>query len=117
MTTTIAIDGIRMDGGTQPRASSIDVELVEEYARDIAAGAVLPPPVVFYDGTHYWLADGFHRVCAYKSKRIEKRIGRIEIECEVRQGSRRDAILFSVGANSTHGLRRSNDDTTSAAPC
>jgi hypothetical protein len=92
-----------MDGGTQPRAS-IDRELVNEYADAIAEGAALPPPVVFYDGEVYWLADGFHRVHAHKA------LERAEIECDVRQGTKRDAILFSLGANSTHGQRRSNDD-------
>src|ERR1700722_14805947 len=28
----------------------------------------------------------------------------------IRQGTRRDAVLFSVGANASHGLRRTNDD-------
>jgi hypothetical protein len=50
------------------------------------------------------LADGFHRfhACA--------KIGREHIEADVRQGTRRDAILHSVGANEEHGLRRTNDD-------
>jgi hypothetical protein len=30
--------------------------------------------------------------------------------CEVRQGTRREAVLFSVGANASHGLRRTNAD-------
>lgn len=29
---------------------------------------------------------------------------------EVLRGTKRDAILYSVGANSTHGLRRTNAD-------
>jgi hypothetical protein len=29
---------------------------------------------------------------------------------DIRQGTRRDAVLFSVGANATHGLRRTNED-------
>ncbi|EYB69087.1 hypothetical protein DEIPH_ctg011orf0055 [Deinococcus phoenicis] len=65
---------------------------------------VLPPVTVFYDGSEYWLADGFHRYRAHEQ--IEWR----EIDADVRQGTRRDAILYSVGANSTHGLRRTNAD-------
>lgn len=52
----------------------------------------------------YWLADGFHRTAAAKSA------GLAEIDADVRQGTRRDAILFSVGANAAHGLRRTNAD-------
>jgi ParB-like nuclease domain len=94
---------IRVDGGTQPRAA-MDEGSVREYAEDMARGAAFPPVVVFYDGTDYWLADGFHRYHAAKSS------GRSEVAAEVRQGTLRDAVLFSVGANATHGLRRTNLD-------
>jgi hypothetical protein len=33
-----------------------------------------------------------------------------EAPAEVRTGSRRDAVRYSVGANSVHGLRRTNED-------
>ena len=36
--------------------------------------------------------------------------GGIWATCEVRTGSLRDTILHSVGANATHGLRRTNAD-------
>ena len=32
------------------------------------------------------------------------------IPCEIRAGTRRDALLYSVGVNATHGLRRTNED-------
>jgi hypothetical protein len=67
-------------------------------------GAEFPPVTLFYDGTDYWLADGFHRVEAAFGA------GLTEIVAEVKQGTRRDAILYSVGANAAHGLRRNNAD-------
>lgn len=94
---------IRLDGGTQPRAT-ISSPLFEEYAQAIADGATLPPIVVYHDGAEYWLADGYHRFYAHQT------LGVVQIEADVRQGSRRDAVLFSVGANADHGWRRSNDD-------
>lgn len=36
--------------------------------------------------------------------------GSENIEAEVKQGTRRDAMLFSFGANAGHGLRRTNGD-------
>lgn len=94
---------IRTDGGTQPRAA-IDTHLVETYAEDMAHGAAFPPLVVFFDGVAHWLADGFHRFFAAKG------CGLAEFPCDLRQGTQRDAILFSVGANASHGLRRTNED-------
>jgi len=94
---------IRMDGGTQPRAT-IDGDTVDSYAEALAMGATFPPVTVFFDGSAYWLADGFHRVRAYTQRTIT------DIPCDVRQGTQRDAILFSLGANATHGKPRTNAD-------
>jgi hypothetical protein len=94
---------IRTDGGTQPRAE-LNQATVEEYAAAMADGAVFPPVTVFQNGREYWLADGFHRVHA------ARKAGQAEIAADLRQGTRRDAVLFSVGANADHGLHRSNDD-------
>jgi hypothetical protein len=94
---------IRADSRCQPRAT-LFLDVVEEYANDMAAGAAFPPVVVFHDGTEYWLADGFHR------RQAAEVLGLTEIAADVRPGTLRDAILFSVSANAGHGMRRSNDD-------
>lgn len=94
---------LRTDGGTQPRAE-MDLGVVADYADAMASGATFPEAVVFYDGAAYWLADGFHRLEAARTA------GKRELPCDVRQGTRRDAVLYSVGANASHGLRRTNAD-------
>jgi hypothetical protein len=94
---------IRLDGGTQSRAE-LSNEVVEEYAAKYYESFALPPVTVFYDGEVYWLADGFHRCAA------AKKAGRDAVSSDIKQGSRRDAILFSVGANAKHGLRRTHAD-------
>lgn len=99
----IELEKIRIDGGTQPRAE-LNQATVEEYAEAITGGASLPPVTLFYDGAHYWLADGFHRYFGAKSA------GRTAIHEEITPGTLRDAILYSLSANSRHGLRRSNAD-------
>ena len=78
---------------------------VAEYAEALRDGATFPPVIVFRDdeGRH-WLADGFHRVAAHKAAAVE------EIAVEVREGGRREALLFAAGANASHGLRRTQDD-------
>lgn len=98
------IADVRLDGGTQPRAG-IDQAVVADYANDMEAnGAEFPPVQVVYDGQEYWLWDGFHRLHA------RKRNGLYTVPAIVRQGTRRDAVLLSVGANATHGFRRTNED-------
>lgn len=94
---------IRTDGGTQPR-EAINHDVVEEYRAEMVKGTKFPDIVVFYDGSAYWLADGFHRVLAAKQARKQS------LNADVRQGARRDAVLHSVGANAAHGLRRTNAD-------
>ena len=99
----ITLNRIKTDGGTQPRAE-LSETLAAEYAEAMLAGAQFPPVVLFNDGTDHWLADGFHRHKAALDNGLGK------IDADVRQGSHRDAILFSVGANAAHGQRRTNDD-------
>lgn len=101
--TMLKLETIRTDGGTQSRAA-LNPAVVEDYAQIVRDGTDFPPVVVFHDGKKYWLADGFHRLAAYE------KAGAVEIEADIRQGTKRDAILFSVGANSDHGLPRTNDD-------
>lgn len=100
---SVAIAKIRMDGGTQPRAQLFE-EVVAEYAEDMQQGAIFPPVTIYCDGEEYWLADGFHRV------RAREAIGSKEVTAEVRPGTQRDAVLYAVGANASHGLRRTNAD-------
>jgi len=94
---------IRLDGGTQSRAA-LDNAVVADYAAKLSEGHTFPPVVLWFDGESYWPSDGFHRMAAHRS------LGLAEIDAEVRQGTRRDAVLHSCGANAAHGLRRSNAD-------
>jgi len=98
---------LHTDGGTQPRVA-INNQTVTEYADALKEGAKFPPVVAFHDGATYWLADGFHRYHAHKQAVLDK------IEADVRQGALREAILYSVGANTEHGLRRTNADKRKA---
>lgn len=106
-TQTLPITVIRIDGGTQPR-SAISEDTVREYAEAMTENAVFPPVALFYDGAEYWLADGFHRYHA------ARKIQLLSLPCEVHHGTRRDAVLFSVGVNQAHGLRRTNADKRKA---
>ena len=54
----LQLNQIRTDGGTQPRAQ-LNYNTVTEYAESIEDGATFPPVEVMYDGSDYWLWDGF----------------------------------------------------------
>jgi ParB-like chromosome segregation protein Spo0J len=101
---TLLLEKIRINGGTQMRVE-IDEDTVADYSFILEA---LESPIVIFDGTDYWLADGFHRYHAHR------KAGRKSMKCQVQQGTRRDAILLAAGANSTHGLRRTNADKRKA---
>jgi hypothetical protein len=99
----IEISAIRIDGGTQARLK-LDQDIVKEYAECMKDGDKFPPVTVFYDGSEYWLANGFHRYFATKSN------GELEIECEVKQGTLDDAVLYAFSADGRQGLSRSAED-------
>ena len=103
----LALKQLCTEGGTQPRVA-INEETVAEYADLLKEGTEFPAVVAFYDTEVYWLADGFHRYHAHVRAGLKK------IEVDVRDGSLRDAILYAVGANTEHGLRRTNEDKRKA---
>lgn len=100
----LALDLISSDPALQMRTAGIDLGTVQDYAEAMTDGAEFPAIIVFTDGNSHWPADGFHRIEA------ARKVGKSSIAADVRLGSRRDAILFSLGANGAHGLRRSNAD-------
>lgn len=109
-TQTIEIKKLVLDAGTQPRVA-IDDETVKEYTEVIKSAVKgeqpipFPPITVFRDPTGRCVpADGFHRIAAHKGAHVK------EILCEIREGTERDALLFACGANTTHGVRRTNKD-------
>jgi hypothetical protein len=98
---------IRRDGGTQARVG-LNEDTVQEYAELMREHRwdfqTMQRPIVLFDGESFWLADGFHRIEA------AQRAGLSDYPIEVLRGSQRDAVLRAAGANSQHGLRRSNED-------
>lgn len=98
---------IELNEHMQSRAKMND-EAVSDYEEAYTQGAPLPGIKVYFDGANYWLADGYHR---YHSA---SKIGLLEMDADVVQGTRRDAILYSVGANAEHGLRRTAADKRKA---
>ena len=103
--TNLTLSDIKVDPECQARAA-MDDTTIDEYAEVMKEKGYdrFPAVVVYHDGTDYWLSDGFHRYAA------AEKAGLPSINARIHQGSRRDAILNSVGTNATHGLRRSNED-------
>jgi hypothetical protein len=100
---SLRIAEIRRDGGTQPRAG-LDEAHVADMVQAIAEEVQLPPVDVVFDGTQYWLYDGFHRVEAHM------RTGRYTVMAIIHQGTQVDAQWASYGVNRSHGLKRTNED-------
>lgn len=103
----INLSEIRIDGGTQSRVE-LNQDVVAEYAEAYSAGKRMPDVSLFFDGTVYWLADGFHRYFG------AKKAGKESIDAEAKDGTQRDAWLYSLGANAEHGLQRTNADKRKA---
>jgi len=101
---------VRFDADCQSRVS-LDEETVAEYAFRMQEGATFPPITVFFDGSDYWLADGFHRYAASKGLARERGDeASAEVPAEIRQGTRLDAVRHALSANAHHGKRREPGD-------
>lgn len=90
-----------------PRAVK-DQNTINDYAEALLEGIKLPPIDVFRDGENYLLADGLHRLEAYKLRGFD------HIPAIVHQGCKTEVLLHALGANADHGLRRTNADKRKA---
>lgn len=99
------LNEIEATAGTQVRRA-LDKAVIHDYGEAMLAGALFPSLTVFSPkkSERYILADGFHRLEAAKDCGYES------FPCEVFSGSVHDALEFALGANTEHGLRRSNKD-------
>ena len=103
MTEKVSLKKIRLDGGTQPR-KELDSSLVQHYKDELLDGALFPAVDLYFDGKHYWLSDGFHRLHAHAQA------GYKDIPAIVRSGTKRDAFIASLKANSKHGKPRTAEE-------
>jgi uncharacterized ParB-like nuclease family protein len=84
----------------QSRAA-LHTDTVNEYVESIND---LPAAEAIREGEKFYVWDGAHRAAAHRQA------GKKSMLCNVRVGTKRDAILLSLGANVSHGLRRTNED-------
>jgi hypothetical protein len=94
---------IRIDGDTQMR-KSVSPEWIQEMVDKMKNGVEYPPVEARYDGTDYWLSDGFHRYHAHSQMGIKS------IEVAYLPGTREDARRDAFKANGGHGLPLSRED-------
>jgi hypothetical protein len=99
----LEVSRFRTDGGTQSR-EHMNKMLVSEYCYHMKAGARFPSLEAFFDGTSYWLIDGFHRLEG------AKQAGVTQLYCAIHKGTLEQARWQCLAANATNSLHRSNRD-------
>ena len=102
-TSTLELNEIERDTATQTRLY-IDSEKVEQYAEAMKEGAEFDPIITFYDGSRYYLADGWHRLHA------ADQAGKNTIKTIIYEGTKRDAIWYALHANVKHGKQLTSAD-------
>jgi len=104
----IPINSIITDPQIQLSTRFVDSATVRQYVAALASGAEFPPIVIYEAGGCHYLADGFHRVAAYRF------CGMAEVEAEIRQGTKRDAMVHAATANATNGKPMSQKEKQQA---
>lgn len=99
---------ISRDTALQIRCAN-DQDQIDNLVSAIEEGVKLPPVDLFLSISPngypiYNIGDGWHRILAHQTMDKET------ILANVHRGDRKDALKFALGANSTHGLRRTNKD-------
>ena len=100
----VSVAEVVADPDLQARAA-VSQEAVDEYAEAVRGGAEFPPLRVCVVAGQMLLVDGYHRHAAYLTTGLQW--CRVEI---MPGGTRKDAAWLALGANTDHGIRRTNAD-------
>lgn len=100
---SVRLVDIRIDGDTQMR-KSVNPEWIQGMVDKMKNDVEYPPVEARFDGTDYWLSDGFHRYHAHS------RMGIKSIEVAYLPGTKEDARRDAFKANGKHGLPLSYED-------
>jgi hypothetical protein len=101
----VKLNDIRIDGGTQCRVV-LNQTKIYEYVERMKEGDEFPLIEARFDGSTYWLSDGFHRYHSFKL------LGMKEITINYKPGTKDDAFLDALKANGKHGLTLTIEDKT-----
>lgn len=98
------VDGtvVEIDPSVQPRVQ-LDHEAVTHYAALMGQGVEFPPVVAFKVGDRLVLASGFHRWAASEKSGVPIKVNTL-------QGTLREARVYAISQNLTHGVRYTNAD-------
>ena len=99
----VKLEDVRIDGGTQYR-DEINQNTVRDYSEAMRRGDVFPPMAVVFDGTYYWMWNGFHRYFTHMA------CGSKMVSVSWVPGTQSDAQVLAMGANGDNGMQR-NDAT------
>jgi ParB-like chromosome segregation protein Spo0J len=102
----ISLAEIVLSKRVRARAGGLSQEHVADLAEAYKAHAEIDAPRVWRikGKPGFWVTRGWHRVAALK------KLGRTQVECELKDGTFDEALLDAVGDNLGHGLRRTNKD-------
>lgn len=107
----IPLEHLTFDRSCQQRAAGLfDEATVERYVELVNEGVKFPPLEVVWEhkaGTN-WVFGGFHRGEAFR------RAGRNSCECYVYDGTKQDAVVYSLAENGNHPLGRTTVDVQRA---
>lgn len=93
----VRIRDITVNPEIQLTSRGIDSNTVASYVEAMTNGDVFPPVVVYSENGTLWLSAGFHRIDAARF------LGLTEIEAEVRQGTKEDAMIHAATDNKEQG--------------
>lgn len=101
----IRCDAIEATAATQIR-KKLDKHLIDEFSQNIKDGAQFPAVDCYAEefSDRIIMADGFHRLYAHIHA------GKEEILVDLHEGDATAALIHALGANETHGQRRSKSD-------